>query len=125
MMKAAIVSWVVMCVVAASAVAVAGQAQRGTVYKPGDGVTLPVLVKQVHPQYTQEAMRARIEGVVKLECVVLGDGTVDDVRVVQALDPGLDEEAIKAALQWRFKPGTKDGQPVAVQISLEMSFKLR
>jgi protein TonB len=64
---------------------------------------------------------------VQLECVVLPDGTVGDVRVVEPLDQtyGLDDEAISAAKQWRFKPGTKGGKPVPVVVTLEMTFTLR
>ena len=59
-------------------------------------------------------MRAKVQGTVLLECVVLPDGTVGDVEVVRSLDPtfGLDQEAIKAARQWRFAPGTRFGDPV-------------
>jgi protein TonB len=53
------------------------------------------------------------------------DGTVGDVRVTKALNPGLDQEAIKAVKQWRFKPGHKDGKAVPVRVTLEMTFTLR
>jgi len=89
------------------------------------GVVLPTLVAQIKPQYTAAAMRARIEGSVTLECVVGTDGSVGDVRVVKFLEPELDQEAINAARQWRFKPGTKDGKPVPVQVSIELWFSLR
>jgi TonB family protein len=64
---------------------------------------------------------------VQLECVVLPDGSVGDVRVARPLDPtyGLDEEAVKAAKRWRFTPGTKDGTPVPVVVTLELTFTLR
>jgi TonB family protein len=97
------------------------------VVRVGQGVTTPVAVTQVQPRYTVDAMRARISGFVVLECVVETDGTVGFVRVRQSLDAvnGLDDEAVKAAKQWRFKPGTKDGVPVRVLVSIEMSFTLR
>src|SRR5262245_55508602 len=93
-------------------------AQEQTVYNPGNDVTLPVVIKQVKAQYTQEAKDAHIEGVVVLEVVVLADGKVGDVKVIKSLDPtyGLDQQAIKAMKQWFFKPGTKDGKPVAVRV---------
>jgi TonB family protein len=55
------------------------------------------------------------------------DGTVGDVRVTKSLDPifGLDQEAIKAARGWRFAPGTRQGQPVPVLVTIELSFTLR
>jgi TonB family protein len=81
----------------------------------------------VKPAYTAEAMRAKIQGTVIVECVVLPDGTVGDVQVVKSLDPtfGLDQEAVKAAKQWRFIPGRRNGQPVAVLITIELTFTLR
>jgi TonB family protein len=98
-----------------------------TVYKPGNGVTLPVVVKQVKANYTQAAKDARVVGTVLLEAVVRADGTVGDVNVSRSLDGkyGLDEEAVKAMKQWRFKPGMKDDVPVAVRIEVEMAFTLR
>ena len=92
---------------------------------PGDkGVTPPQAVKEVRPQYTPDAMKANIQGNVTLECVVKADGTVGDVRVVKSLDTthGLDNEAIKAAKQWRFKPGRKNGKAVPIVISLDFTF---
>ena len=72
-------------------------------------------------------MRAHVTGVVWVEAVVLPDGTVGDVQITKSLDPvfGLDEEAVKAAKQWRFVPGTRFGQPVAVLVTIEISFNLR
>ncbi len=101
------------------------QPEPARVYKPGDGVTAPVLVKDVKPQYTSDAKDAKIQGTVVLECVVKTDGTVGEIKVTRALEPGLDEEAVKALRQWRFEPGTKDGKPVPVRITLEMTFTLR
>jgi len=95
------------------------------VYKPGNGVTAPVLVAEAKPRYTAAAREARIQGTVTLECVILPDGSIGDVRVAKSLEPGLDQEAIKATRQWRFKPGTKDGKPVPVQVSIELTFSLR
>jgi TonB family protein len=84
-------------------------------------------VTEVKPQYTPEAMEARIQGTVRLEAVVLDTGEVGDVEVTESLDTvyGLDDEAVRAIRQWRFEPGTKDGKPVAVRIEVEMSFKLK
>ena len=103
---------------------VAGQPN---VYKPGKDVTTPVLVHEVKPNYTREAMQAKIQGGIKLEAIVLKDGTVGDVKVLQSLDTvhGLDDEAVKTMKQWRFKPGTKDNKPVDVQVEVEMTFTLK
>jgi protein TonB len=110
-------------IVAASSV----YAQDTTVYTPGDGVTLPQVVKQVSAHYTSEAMRQMIEGEVVLEVVVKPDGDVGDVKVKQSLDAvyGLDEEALKAMKQWQFKPGTKNGEAVAVRVDVKMRFTLK
>jgi TonB family protein len=72
-------------------------------------------------------MQARIQGTVLLEAVVLESGDVDEVKVVRSLDAehGLDDEAVRALQQWRFEPGTKDDEPVAVRIDVEMSFTLK
>jgi protein TonB len=93
----------------------------------GGGVVPPRLLVQVRPRYTADAMRARIQGIVALEAVVLADGTVGDVRVIRTLDSafGLDREAIKAVKAWRFVPGTRSGRPVPVIVSAELTFTLR
>jgi periplasmic protein TonB len=100
-------------------------AQDQTVYKIGDGVTAPVLVREVKPRYTEGAMRRKVQGVVELSAVILTDGTVGDTRVTRSLDEELDQQAIEAAKQWEFKPGTKDGHPVKVQVTIELTFTLR
>jgi TonB family protein len=72
-------------------------------------------------------MRAKVQGPVLLECVVLPDGTVGDVRVSRSLDPvfGLDREAIAAARRWRFTPGLLNGKPVPVIVTIELTFMLQ
>jgi len=97
------------------------------VYRPGGPVTNPRILREVKPQYTADAMRAKIQGTVLLECVVLPDGSVGRVDVVRSLDRthGLDQEAIKAAKQWRFQPGTRSGEPVSVLVTIELTFTLK
>jgi TonB family protein len=97
------------------------------VYTPGQGVVAPQLVKDVPPQYTAEARAARIQGSVKLDAVVLADGTVGEVRVTQSLDTvyGLDDQSVKAIKQWVFEPGKKDGKPVPVRVDIETTFTLK
>ena len=104
-----------------------GGGTGGGAYRPGNGVNLPQPLKEVKPQYTADAMRAKVQGTVLLECVVLPDGSVGSVEVVRSLDStfGLDQEAIKAAKQWRFRPGTRFGEPVAVLVTIELTFTLR
>ena len=98
----------------------------GGVYRPGSGIQNPSVLREVKPQYTLEAVRAQVRGTVHVEVVVLPDGTVGDVTVIKSLDHvfGLDAEAIKAARQWRFVPGTRFGTPVAVAVVLELFFNL-
>jgi periplasmic protein TonB len=96
-------------------------------YRGGGGVTSPQIVREVKPGYTAQAMRARVQGIVVLDCVVLPDGSVGDVKIVNSVDGafGLDDEAIKAARQWRFLPGRRLGEPVAVIVTMELAFSLR
>lgn len=96
----------------------------GGVYRVGGGVTAPVALIHPDPDYSAEARRARLQGYVRLDLVVDETGRPRDIRVVQSLGLGLDEEAVKAALQWRFRPGMKDGKPVAVIAHLDVGFHL-
>jgi TonB family protein len=106
----------------AAAAAPAGQAHR--ISEPG--VSLPAVVTEVKPHYTQAAMDAKIQGNVELSVVVRADGSVGDVMVKQPLDAvhGLDDAAVEAARQWTFKPGTKDGKAVDVEVTLSFKFTL-
>ena len=97
----------------------------GDVYKPGNDVSTPVMVTEVKPSYTPEAVRRRVSGLTKLECIVETDGTVSGVRVTTPLDPDLDAAAVAALNQWRFKPAMKDGKAVRASIEVEMTFTLR
>lgn len=104
-----------------------GGGTGGGPYRPGNGVVSPRLLVEVKPSYTADAMRAKIQGVVTLEAIVLPDGSVGNVRVTRSLDQtfGLDQEAIKTVKKWRFSPGTRLGQPVPVLVEIEMTFTLR
>jgi TonB family protein len=96
------------------------------VYRLSEGVTPPRVTFEVKPRYTAPAMRARIEGIVVLACVVNADGTVGPVRVERSLDAerGLDRAAIDAVKQWQFTAGTKDGVAVPVLAVIEMRFSI-
>ena len=91
----------------------------------GSGVTMPRVIKERKPQYTQDAMRAKVQGTVEMQAVVNPDGTVTLARVVKSLHPDLDEQALLAVKEWRFDPGTRDGKPVPVLVMIEMTFALR
>ena len=80
---------------------------------------------EVKPKYTDDAKARRVQGNVELDVVVKSDGTVGDVTVTKSLDPELDEQAVKATKQWRFRPGTKDSKPVDVMVQIELTFTLR
>jgi len=97
------------------------------VYRPGNGVTQPIEIRKGTPQYTADAMRARIQGSIIVECVVQTNGVCTNIHVTRSFDPafGLDQEAIKAAGQWRFRPGTRRGEPVPVVVTMEIAFALR
>lgn len=91
-------------------------ARAATVYYPGNGVSLPVVVKEVHPKAAKPATIA-------LNCVVRPNGTVGSVNIASSpLHPTLNRAAVRALREWRFKPGLKRAKPLAVRISVELSF---
>jgi len=87
--------------------------------------TDPVAVKEVKPEYPADALKERKDGSVFVAIKVAPDGTVSDAKIKKGLSPKLDAAALKAAKQWRFKPATEDGKPVAVDTELEMTFTTR
>jgi periplasmic protein TonB len=97
----------------------------GGTYRPGSGVTPPALLKEVKPDYTEDARRRGLTGDVELEIVVRRDGSVGDVRLMRGLGGGLDQRAIEAVRQWRFSPGRRQGTPVDVVVEVAVEFKLR
>jgi protein TonB len=102
-----------------------GGGTGGGIFNVGGGVTMPVVVKEVQPQYSEEARKARFEGTVLLEAIVRKDGTVEIVRVVRGLGFGLDQNAIEALRQWEFRPALRNGEPVDVSLNVEVNFNLR
>jgi TonB family protein len=93
--------------------------------RPGRDITPPKLKKEVKPQYTERAKQEKIEGEVLMDCVVKADGTVGDITIARSLHPDLDQAAIDAAKQWEFEPATRNGKPVAVMVTIAMSFTLK
>ena len=91
------------------------------------GVTLPKVISEVKAQYTPEAMRAKIQGTLMMTAVVRTDGTPAEIQITKSLDKkyGLDDAAVAALRQWRFKPGRKDGKAVPVRVTIEMEFWLK
>jgi len=100
---------------------------NGGAYRIGNGVSPPIEIRKGTPQYTPDAMRARIQGSALVECVVQTDGVCTNIHVIRSLDRsfGLDQEAIRAAALWRFRPGTRQGEPVPVLVTIEVGFTLR
>jgi periplasmic protein TonB len=100
----------------------------GTVDQPflaGNGVIPPVPLSQPLPNYTDQARKARIEGLMLLQAIVRKDGSVDSIRIVRGLGYGLDESAIgMISRKWRFRPGTLHGMPVDVVATIEVNFRL-
>jgi protein TonB len=96
----------------------------GGVFKVGGGVSAPKAVFSPDPEYSEEARKAKYQGTCVLWLVVGPDGHPRDIRVARTLGLGLDEKAIEAVKQWKFEPAMKDGKPVAVQINVEVSFRL-
>ncbi len=96
-------------------------------YQPGNGVLSPEVLFEKKPNYTPDAMRGRIQGTAWVAAVVNPDGSVGEAHIVRSLDSvfGLDQEASKGVRQWRYRPGTRFGKPVPVQVVIEVSFTMR
>jgi len=93
-------------------------------FKVGGGISAPKAISAPSPEYSETARLAKYQGVVELGMVVGADGNPKDVWVKKKIGLGLDQKAIQAARVWRFQPAMKDGKPVAVLISIEMTFRV-
>lgn len=91
------------------------------------GVTIPTVVRDARPSYTMEAMRAAQGGIFFMEALITPGGAVEIARVLDGPVPklGLDDEAVKAVRQWRFRPGTVEGRPVPVIVTIELQFTMK
>src|SRR5690348_14845217 len=96
----------------------------GGVFKVGGGVSAPRALSTPDPEYSEEARKAKYQGTVVLWLIVDQNGHPQQVRVARSLGMGLDQKAIEAVKQWKFEPAMKDGKPVAVQINVEVNFRL-
>ena len=96
----------------------------GGAYRVGGGVSAPRPIYAPDPEFSDEARKAKYQGTVILWVVVGPDGRTHDIRIQRTLGMGLDEKAIQAVSQWRFEPARKDGMPVAVQVNIEVTFRL-
>ena len=95
------------------------------VYRVRDGVKPPRPTYSPAPECSEEARSSRVQGAVMLGIIVTSAGRPTHIRVLQSLGSGLDEKAVEAVSQWKFKPATKDGKPVAVEIAVEVNFNLQ
>ncbi|HUP46395.1 MAG TPA: energy transducer TonB [Thermoanaerobaculia bacterium] len=91
----------------------------------GGNVKAPVSIKRVDPVYTEIARKARIEGIVIIEAIIDRNGNVTDARVLKPLPMGLDQAALDAVRQWKFRPGTLNNQPIPVIYNLTVNFRLQ
>jgi periplasmic protein TonB len=96
----------------------------GGAYRIGGGVSSPAVLSKVEPEYSEEARKAKWQGVVVLQIVVDEHGMPQAMRVMRSLGLGLDQKALEAVGKWRFKPGMKDGKPVPVIATVEVNFRL-
>lgn len=101
-----------------------GGGYGGGVMHPGGGVSAPVLVYSVDPEFSDEARRAKYQGVCVVSLIVDTSGNPQKIQVVRALGMGLDEKAEEAVAQYKFKPAIYKGHPVAVLINVEVNFRI-
>ncbi len=95
-------------------------------FQVGAGVSQPEILVRTVPKYTDDAIKAKAQGVILLQAVIRKDGRADSFKVIRGLGYGLEESAIQEiASKWRFKPGTKSGRPVDVLANIEVTFNLR
>jgi periplasmic protein TonB len=96
----------------------------GGIFRVGAGVSPPRAIYSPEPEFSEEARKAKYQGLCVLGIVVDANGHPTNIRVVSSLGMGLDEKAIEAVRNWRFEPAMKDGHPVAVAVNLEVDFHL-
>ena len=96
----------------------------GGVYRIGGGVSAPRVLYAPDPEYSEEARKAKYQGTVILWMIVGPDGIPRDIRVMRSVGLGLEQKAIEAVRHWKFDPARKGGHPVAVQINVEVAFRL-
>ncbi|MGA2144624.1 MAG: energy transducer TonB [Bryobacteraceae bacterium] len=101
----------------------AGAGSGGT---GGEGAvfTQPVLLTKKEPEYTDEARKVRLQGTVALIIEIDSQGLPRDIRVWQSLGLGLDERAVEAVRNWRFRPATRNGKPVPSSARVDVNFRL-
>jgi TonB family protein len=101
-----------------------GRTGYTNVFVPGLGVSAPIPLYKVEPEYSEEARKAKFQGTVVLEIVIDERGYPTNFKILNPLGLGLDEKAVEAVRQWRFRPGMKNGKPVAVVARIDVTFRL-
>jgi TonB family protein len=101
-----------------------GGGYGGGIYHPGGGVSNPVLVYAPDPEFSDEARRAKYQGVCVVGLIVDAQGNPQRVHVVRPLGMGLDEKAMEAVRQYKFKAATFHGHAVPVEIDIEVNFRI-
>jgi len=96
----------------------------GGAFRTSGGVLAPSAIYDPEPEYSEEARKVKLQGMVLLSLIVDVQGRARDIRVIRSLGMGLDEKAIEAVKKWKFTPGTKDGIAVATEVDVEVSFRL-
>ncbi len=96
----------------------------GGVFSVGGNVSEPVAIYEPDPPYSEQARKAKFQGTVVLAIVIDAQGNVKDPQVIKALGLGLDEEALNTVKTWKFKPAMRNGVPVPVRVTVEISFRL-
>jgi TonB family protein len=95
------------------------------IYRVGNGVSFPIVLNTAEAEFSDEARRAKFQGVCIISVIIDTEGKPRNLHVARKLGMGLDEKAMEAVSQWRFKPAMKDGVPVPVGMNIEVSFQLR
>jgi len=108
---------------ALGAKAMSGVQSGANVYKIGGDVTVPVLLSKVEPEHTQNARAAKYQGTVLLYAEIGPDGAAHNIRVRRGPGLGLNDKAVQAISQWKFKPGSKEGQLLMVAVSIQVNFR--
>jgi periplasmic protein TonB len=96
----------------------------GGIKRIGNGVSAPEVISKVEPEFSEEARKAKYQGTVLVQAIIDQSGRVISPHVVRSLGMGLDDKALEAVRQWKFKPAMENGVPVKVQINIEVAFNL-
>ena len=101
-----------------------GGGYGGGLRKIGGGVSSPELIYKVDPEFSEEARKAKFMGIVLVNLIVDQNGNPQNVHVLRGVGMGLDEKAVEAVKQYKFKPAREGGKPVAVELNVEVNFQI-